>query len=276
MTTATDNLRRELVAAHDHVLGGPGPSEPTGRARPLLAELDALTLEDAYALQRDTVAALCDTWGAVPAGFKISITARADQERMCAAEPAFGRLTDRHLLNTGASVELLRANGPLLEPELAMRTRVDLDGSTEIDDLYAAVEVAPALEMPISRFSDWWPEGQPPRLTLPSMIADNAMAGYLVVGDNWTSLPHSAFAEVSAQVVTPSGDILRGHASNVVGGPLHMLAWLVEALDRRGESLPAGSVVSTGTFTPPIRVRPGNYDANFDHGIGSAAVTFLS
>ena len=51
----------------------------------------------------------------------------------------------------------------------------------------------------------------------------------------------------------------RGHARDVLGGPLSALRWLVEDLARRPEAPPlaAGEVVTTGTLTGAHPVAPG-------------------
>jgi 2-keto-4-pentenoate hydratase len=51
------------------------------------------------------------------------------------------------------------------------------------------------------------------------------------------------------------------------------VAWLTRRLAERGKTLRAGSLVSSGTFTMPMRIHVGRYVADFD-GIGSASVTF--
>ncbi|MFK4980083.1 hypothetical protein ACI39V_28375, partial [Klebsiella pneumoniae] len=53
-----------------------------------------------------------------------------------------------------------------------------------------------------------------------------------------------------------TGKTCEGQASNVLGGPLHALAFLVREIDRFGypDPLRAGELVTTGTLTeaPPI------------------------
>ncbi|MCE3550864.1 hypothetical protein LWC33_05265 [Pseudonocardia sp. RS11V-5] len=274
MSTALSGLCRYTVEAYDDVVGGPGPTTPTGRARPLPAELAALSQAEAYAVQRECVTELCATWGARPRGYKISVTGKADQERIGATEPTFGRLTDRHLLPSGAVIPLDLANQPLLEPELVLRTSADLGPQAGPDEIHAVVEIAAALEIPVCRFVDWWPEGQLPRLTLMGLIADNSVAGFVVLGTRWSRLPRERVRQVTATVDTPDGDVVHGHASAVLGDPLAALSWLVGALARTGEILPAGSLVSSGTLAAPTRAVPGTYRARFDQGIGEVAVTF--
>ncbi|MFR9803335.1 2-keto-4-pentenoate hydratase [Pseudonocardia sp. RS010] len=274
MTTTSTRLCRYTVDAYADVVGGPGPTTPTGRARPLPAELATLSQAEAYAIRRECVTELCTTRGARPRGYKISVTGKADQERIGATEPTFGRLTDRHLLPTGAEIRLDLANQPPLEPELVLRTSADLGPEASPDEIHEAVEIAAALEIPVCRFADWWPEGQLSRLTLTGLIADTSVAGFVVVGTQWSRLTRERVRQVTAAVDTPAGKVVHGHPSAELGDPLATLAWLVGALARTGETLPAGSVVSSGALAAPTRAVPGTYRARFDQGLGEVAVTF--
>ena len=62
----------------------------------------------------------------------------------------------------------------------------------------------------------------------------------------------------------------------VLGDPLASLCWLANDLARRGESLRAGDLVTTGCCTAVIEARPGDrVEADFG-SFGRVAVTFVS
>ena len=61
----------------------------------------------------------------------------------------------------------------------------------------------------------------------------------------------------------------RGHASNVLGGPLSALRHLVELLARESAQPPlaAGEVITTGTITRALPVAPGQTWSTVLHGV---------
>lgn len=269
------HLHKDLVEAYAHVLGGPGPDTISGGPAPLPATLNGMRLDEAYAFQRATIGGLLETWGTSFAGYKISATNSADQALIDATEPTSGILTDSHLLPSGASVELESANHPLVEPELAMRVVVDIAPGATLDELAASVECAGALEVPISRFAGWWPPGEAPGLNLSGLVADNSVAGYVVLGDTWRTLKKQEIASLRVRLERPSAEPVKGTAERVLGHPLHALAWLVDRLARGGERLTVGAVVSTGTFIAPSRAEIGTYKADFGPALGPVVVDFI-
>ncbi|WP_342661419.1 2-keto-4-pentenoate hydratase (plasmid) [Rhodococcus ruber] len=277
-TPATDQpatqLRAATVAAYAQVLGGPGPGAPSGEAIPLPDALNTMTVDDAYAFQRGVLADLEQTWDVRRAGYKLSVTNATDQAIISASEPTFGVLTDRHLLSSGAHIDLTRANNPLVEAELVMRTMAEIDVDTPFAELASSVEFAGCLEIPVSRFAEWWPAGEGPRLTLSGLIADNSVAGFVVIGDEWRSLTDAELTSTDVHLTLPSGAVVAGTSTHVLGHPLRAVVWLLERLARSGDRLPVGSIVSTGTLLSPNRATRGAFRADFGSGLGSVVVNF--
>jgi 2-oxo-hept-3-ene-1,7-dioate hydratase len=230
-------------------------------------------LDRAYDEQAMTIASLAQQWSVAPAGFKISITNEADQLLVGASEPTYGRFLSPQVLGDGAQIDLASSNEPLLEPELVMRVVERVDPSMGAVELAARVEIAAGLEIPMSRLGRWWPDGQLPRLTLGDLVADNSAAGVLVHGGQWWHLTAPQVRSIEVVVEGP-GTTVAGAATRVLGDPLRALAWIVAALAGRGESLDIGSVVSTGTFTPPVRIVRGCYAARFTL-VGSVGVEIV-
>jgi len=246
-------------------LGAPPAPIPTGDQRPPA---------DAYALSSRIVARILPTWQVAPRGFKLSMTNEADQARFATTEPSYGVLTTGHIPGDPVVIELAHANGPLVEPELVARATRDLSPAMTEAELLAAIEVAAGLEIPVSRIPGWWPEGQAPTVTLSDFILDNAMAGYLACGQEWLPATDLDLTAVTSDVVDPEGVHHPGAATHVLGNPVHALHWLVRALARCGEKVPAGAVVSTGTFMRALHARRGTFRATFSHGLGDVQVSF--
>lgn len=101
----------------------------------------------------------------------------------------------------------------------------------------------PALEIVDSRYAEWTTAGAP------LIIADNASAGLWVCGKpgdiagiDWSD--HSVSVQRNGRLAEA------GNTGNVLGSPLNALAWLTDFLGKRGESLTAGELVTTGTTIP--------------------------
>ncbi|MFS3128826.1 2-keto-4-pentenoate hydratase [Nocardioides sp. Bht2] len=239
-------------------------SRRRGQPVTITEELRALDLADAYRVQERVVAAQISDGGG-PIGWKLSGTQ--------GPEPTRGVLPATALLPDGAVIALDGSNGLLVEAELLLRVVDELGPRPSSDELAAAVEVAAALEIPQSRFRDWWPAGGAPNVTLPLLVADNAAAFRVVAATTWHRLTVAELAEVTCTLTLPDGVTHQGTAQNVYGSPLNALAWLVEDLHSRDLQVPRGAVISTGTFTPPSHAMPGRFVAEFSR-VGAVSATF--
>lgn len=233
-----------------------------------------LPLADAYAGQHQAVQALVDHAGTRLAGFKISMTNAADQVAVRASEPAYGHLTPLHLAQGEDQIVLESANYPLVEPELVIRANHSIDSSLDAAQIAEACDVAAGLEIPICRLKGWWPLGDVPKLTLSDFILDNAGAGRVVHGATFLPAASLDLAAVTVRLTSPDGVEHHGQGARVLGNPLNAIHWLATALARRGATIPAGALISSGTFMPPIRAVPGVFHAAFSDGLGSVQVRF--
>lgn len=218
---------------------------------------------DGYAVQAAVTRGLGPT-----VGYKLSFTTADPPSTGLSRAPAYGALVAGQVRADGASIPL--DGEPLIECELAVRVREELTPGLDAAALAARVEVAPAIEVPVSRFGSWWPAGGAPRLDRPEFIADACLAAHLVVGTDWRPASGLALAEVEVVLNGPEGELARGQGSAVMGDPLRALAWLVGSLG----GLPAGLVVATGTLTAPVRPVAGRYAAVFA-GLGRVGVSFV-
>lgn len=258
---------RELAA---HLALGHQNRQPVS----ILDEYGGMSVDEAYLVQKRVVQHLVEFRGERTTGWKISCTGEEDRALIEAAEPLAGTLLESSILANGATLPLAGANGPLAEPELVLRlTRAPSYDATP-EELADSVEVAAGLEIPHCRFLDWWPEGQLPNLTKEMLVADSAVAGRVVVGSEWHRLSVSEIESVECNLTLPDGSVRHGTAAAVFGSPLESLSWLLGKLHSSGQVLPEGSIVSSGTFTPPARVSAGTYVASFSL-VGDVEATFV-
>ena len=219
--------------------------------------------DTAYAVQ-DRVTALKN----VPVGgYKVSLTSKKTQDMFDADSPLFGQQVDRHFLPAPATVRLADQMEPLVEVELAFRAKEDLLSSDSLADLLRKTTVAGALEVPDSRFKDWFPS-----LGKYNVMSDCAVGGLVVYGEEQ---PSSAVfsdveevANVSAELFYNNDKLDAGKSSEVLGNPLNSLQWLVQKLESQGKKFKQGQLVSSGTFILPPSLKQGQWLVKFDHNLG--------
>ncbi|MGE3377586.1 MAG: 2-keto-4-pentenoate hydratase [Nocardioides sp.] len=245
----------QLVSAYD--AGSPG-----------LDTLEGLGSLDPYLVQAAFVDRLCAREQTTIAGYKLSFTVQDPPAEGPASSPAYGRLIGAQIHDSGTRLGL--AGEPLVETELLLRPRTTVTAGTPLRDLIAALEVRPALEVPVSRFRAWLPPSGPPRLTRAEFIADNCLARALVVGGFWVSAESLDLGEVETCLTGPGNLVARATSAVVMGSPLVAFSWLLETVG----SVAAGEVVATGTITTPVRAESGTYRADFGASLGSVFVGF--
>lgn len=216
-------------------------------------ELRPMSRRDGYAIQ-----AGLEAYSSSPRfGWKIAATSAAGQEHIGVDRPLAGRILAERVIENGATVSLDNNQMRVVEPEFAFTLAGDLlprEAQREVSDVLAAVaDLHLCLELPDSRFENFAAVGGP------SLIADNACARDLVVGEkvteDWRSLD-LVNHQVNAQVGTRYAR--EGVGRNVLGDPLLALTWLVNEISALGITLHQGELITTGTCAIPLEVEPGD------------------
>jgi len=166
-------------------------------------------------------------------GLDSPIRARIYRETLCA-----GSL---------AAAELVQ---PRIEPEVVLGIGADLAQQVDADAVAAAVEWAAAgLEVVQCHFDGW-------EMTAAEAVADAGLHAGLAIGPR-TEVDAAAvrgLAAASCELVRDGVPVATGYGSDVLGGPLDALRWLVRGLPG---GLRAGEIVTTGTLTEALPVEPG-------------------
>jgi 2-keto-4-pentenoate hydratase len=200
-------------------------------------------------------------------GYKVSLTSKQTQDMFDSNEPLYGAEMTNNFLKSTAVVSLKNLMEPLVEVELCFRAKEDLLPTDSLEDLLEKTTVAPALEVPDSRFSNWFPS-----LSKYMVMSDGAVSGLVVYGDEKdtkTLGSVEALANVSATLFHDQENLKSGKSSEVLDNPLKSLQWLVKKLDSQGKRLLKGQRVSSGTFVLPPSLTKGTWRADFDNGLGS-------
>jgi 2-keto-4-pentenoate hydratase len=204
--------------------------------------------EAGYAVA-DQVAALL---GWERRGWKVAATTPEMQRRLRASEPTRGPIYAPFVHASPAVMAFAPLLDPIIECEIVLRLNRALPARAEPwtqAEVAAGVGAAHGgIEVAECRFPM---DALPP---MPAILADGAGNGRYVIG------PELADADLAALPVTLEVDgVVRrtGTGAEAMGHPLRVLLWLAEALRRRGDGLPAGSLISTGTCTGMLKPRAG-------------------
>ena len=234
-----------------------------------LAPADSAAGYSIQAEHQRLLQAECEAGPAV--GYKIGCTNKTAQAQLGIDSPFVGRLYAAYVYESPAAIAADLCFMRMIEAEVAFRVARDLppkSGGYAPDELLVAVDQAmPALEIVDSRYADRTTAGAP------LIIADNASAGLWVHGApgetdgiDWSDHP--------VQVYRNGAPAESGNTGNVLGSPLNAFAWLTAFLAERGETLPAGQYVTTGTTIPVNGAEAGD-TIRADFGtLGSVEVSF--
>lgn len=207
-----------------------------------------LTVADGYAAQAAFVERRVPDEGA-PVGYKVGFTSEAVQSDLGVDYPAYGRVLadtvrENRRFDTSELIE------PRVEPEIGFLLAEELTPSVSRLDVLAAVRlVVPVVEVVDSRIREW-------DVTAATAIADNTLAGRVLVGDPTTEATPELRRE-GVELLVDGERRATGTGAAVLGHPADAVAWLAEELADHGETLEAGTFVTTGSITEPIPVAAG-------------------
>ncbi len=197
-------------------------------------------------------------------GRKIGFTNRNIWAEYGATAPIWAHVYDRTLVHaTGgqATVSLEGSARPRLEPEIAFQLKTTLPpGVTDPERVLEAIEwMAPSFEIVDCHFDDW-------KFGPADSAADFSLHWRLIVGTP-VSLREADLSALSRQIrdcrvtLSRNGAIVdQGTGANALGHPALALAHLVNVLSRQPqfEPLAAGEIITTGTLTAAMPIKPGD------------------
>lgn len=251
------NTDQEVAAARLRNAYGTGPIPPL---RDWVAPQD---IDAAYSVQSINTAFWIGE-GRRVIGRKIGLTAPSVQRQLGVSQPDYGVLFDDMQVANGAILPATRLLQAKVEGEVAFVMARDLaNPRASVTDVIAATAYAlPALEIVDSRIQDW-------KITIADTVADNASAGYFVLGTQPRSLS-GLDLETCGMVLTLDDAVVSiGVGVACFGHPLNAAAWLARTLAARGETLRAGDIVMSGALGPMVPLTAGRVRVSIG-GLGSA------
>jgi len=224
---------------------------------------------DAYAVQAE-VMRLC---GQPISAFKIGSTSQQAQRLLGTSEPGSCPVPAPYLHESPARIKIDPGHMPAVEGEFALRLGADLPARVTPYTYEEAVEavdaVAPAIEVVGTRLKGGL-AGKGRYL----VTADSGANIDLVVGPwtkDWQDLDLKAHAAAMHINGAAAG---RGTGARALGNPMNVLVWLANQQSERGEGLPAGMIISTGTCTGLDPVTPGDIAAADFGALGAVEIQF--
>ena len=217
-----------------------------------------MTVDDAYRVQKAWVDLKVGSGRRIK-GRKIGLTSRAMQQAVGVDTPDSGILFDDMFFPDGGTVPTGRFIGLRVEVELAFVLRAPLRGPecTVFDVLNATDYVTPALEILDTRIFRVDPDTGKTRTVLDT-IADNAANAGIVVGGR-PFRPDAHDLRWIAAICYRNGVVEEtGVAAGVLNNPAVGIAWLANRLHAQDDTLAAGEVVLSGSFTRPVEVTRGD------------------
>jgi len=235
---------------------------------PIIEEFPGAMIEDAYEIQRLTVA----EWlrrGLVIKGHKVGLASAAMQRQMGVQQPDYGHLMSDMFFLEHQPIPASAFIQPRIEPEIAFVLKRALKGpGVTVAEAIAAIDfVLPALEIIDSRIRDW-------KIGILDTIADNASSGGIVLGSTPVSLA-DVDLRLSGCVLHRNGEVIgTGAGGAVLGSPITALVWLANTVGALGITLEAGHIVLPGSQTAAFPVAAGDVVRAQFGGIGSVTARF--
>jgi 2-keto-4-pentenoate hydratase len=182
--------------------------------------------------------------GAGRVGWKIGLNAPPVMESLGLAHPVIGYLTAATVVESGGGHSLAGSAKPLVEPEVAIELRRDVEQGAEVDEALAAIEsLGPALEVV---------DIPSPPEDVEKVVAANIFHRAVVFGPTRQDAAVSG-AEASLRVDGEERE--RGAADIDLAETIRVVADLLGAV---GEHLRAGDRIIAGSLTTPVELGPGN------------------
>lgn len=191
--------------------------------------------DEAYLVQQLMLAELGGS-----AGYKIGAGSPA-------AEPQCAPLPAKKVFGAAAGIRHADYARVGLELEIAFSFANDIDhtDAERAEDVLDAIDtMSVVVEVVDSRFAAW------PNVDPLLQLADLQNNGALVIGD--TRPYDRSFDFAAPHVIFQCGgrEIYSGRARHPAGDPRRLVAWLVARTLRTGHSIPARTMLTTGSYTP--------------------------
>ena len=227
------------------------------------------TLDEAYEIQKAFQSNLIEKQGPV-VGYKLAYTTSALQQNNGVTEPCMGLMLEKNIRYSPSELSSTDFVQLGIECEVGVSLKHDLshdEAPYDVNKVSEAVEyIMPAFEVIDNRRTP----GLPADINLKIAVASNISNAGVILGEpvsNWKEIDLISaygYMSINNRLV---GD---GHGYDVMGHPLNPLAGLANKLSSQGISLPAKSLIITGSIVSPKFLKTGDSAFISIEGLGTA------
>lgn len=212
------------------------------------------TVVDAYALQDAVRTAL----GRPIVGWKVAHAVAGAQEAAGITAPTVAPLLEGMIVPAETAFAAGSFREPVVEAEIVFELGQAIEGQRRKDEIIAAVRgMRIGIEVADTRYLDKDGVG-----TL-AQIGDMNSSGALVIGPLLEINLLGAALSAVPSLRLGDGTMAEPQPDGMRPDPIEMLHYLAGFVAERGHTLPAGTLVTTGTHTVPTRSGPGQITARF-------------
>jgi 2-keto-4-pentenoate hydratase len=177
-------------------------------------------------------------------GYKVACATPAAQRYLGIKKPCSGGLFSGTMHKSGVRLPYENFQRMGMDCEIALRMAEDLPGASGPFDAATVADAVecymPAVQIVDDRYVDWR------RTDTPTLIADDFFGAGQVLGEPVSADEIGDPVSLTGRASVNGVEIGFGHASDLMGHPMNVLAWLANALVGRGDQLRAGDTVFLG------------------------------
>ena len=243
---------------------------------PLTSQLSGFSNSKAYAVAQ-LVHEMRIKEGAKPVGRKIGFTNPKMWSIYGVCEPVWGYIYDTTVVQLTSSKVRCRIGEfaePKIEPEIVLHLGTAPPVSADIAEVLASIDwIAHGIEIVQSHFPGW-------KFKASDTIADGGLHAKLIVGEQLyvKRLGANVVEDIANFTVTLScdGDVCeQGRGSNALGSPLKAVGHLISVVAKQPHAsrLRSGEMITTGTLTAALPIRPGQVWSTNLKGIALSGIS---
>jgi len=225
------------------------------------------SVEDAYRVQTELAARA----NGDVRGWKVTALAPADQKKYVSSRPVAGPLFGPYVHDAPTNISLASLIAPLLECEIAFVLGEDLPAQNAPYN-QNQIEAAISAVVPVIELADSRVDASTSDLI---KLADAMGNGLFIVGRPFADWRKLDLTNVTIALAHDGKPVEEGCSARILGNPLLAVIALANAQPLAHFGLKAGQIVTTGTCTTPVEVRPGRYAAHFG-ALGDVEMTVVA
>jgi len=225
--------------------------------------------DDAYAIQAEILRRKLARGNRL-VGLKCGLTSHAKMKQMGVDTACFGFLVDAFSIPSGGDIKISELIHPKVEPEIVFVLKKALSGpGCHVGSVLAATDfVMAGIEVIDSRYRDF-------KFDLKSVIADNCSSSKFILGNQSASVNDVDLRTLGVVMEINGQAVSIGAGAAVLGHPAAAIAMLANHLGRRGEEIPAGTMILSGGVTEAVSVKAGDFVNLNIQSLGSVSARFV-